>query len=541
VDRLICLVFVALLALPLAGMLGMDTEDYSREEGRGLAALPDLPRDLDEWNAYPAALKRYAADHFGGRQWLREADARMKRALGVSSKPGEVLVGRQGWLFHVGVLGRNLQQFERELADPIVGYFREIQSILADEGVPLVMAMIPHKMQVYPEYVPGDYQAPTPRYYQEVISQRILDEGRIDYVDLLPVLLDEKARQQDNGEAVCFQRDTHWNMYGANAAQYAIARRLSHHLDFTPRRFAREDFILKDPADAVYPEDPIVNEFFSYYDRLTSMLGLSEPWTEPYPLPRFVPQARVAIDKQRRFRLLRSADAPANRVLIVHDSGTLGLAPYFSQYFSEALYWWTSAPSLLEFRELVRFYQPDAVLWQTSQNVLAASGFESRLPGRLAEFEQLIGHVGDDRRWRKLYRWSGSTEAGNGTLAESARADSPLLSVAAGKGGQSRLRLALPGELSEQMSGRRVKVAVEASVRSERLFNFFTIDLSSEQRQCDCVSRLLVGDRRFVSEAFFRLPADGVAGDVITLSPTTDARLQDLSIHGIAVYVDMTL
>ena len=91
------------------------------------------------------------------------------------------------------------------------------------------------------------------------------------------------------------------------------------------------------------------------------------------------------------------------------------------------------------------------------------------------------------------------------------------------------------------MNGRRVKVAVEASVRSDRLFNFFTIDLSSEQRQCDCSSRLLVGDRRFVSEAFFRLPAEGAAGDVITLSPTRDAQVEELAIHGIAVYVDMRL
>jgi hypothetical protein len=196
---------------------------------------------------------------------------------------------------------------------------------------------------------------------------------------------------------------------------------------------------------------------------------------------------------------------------------------------------------LLEFRELLRFYQPDAVLWQTSQNVLAASGFQARLPGRLQEFEQLGGSTGDGQRWRRIYRWSGPVEAENGKLAESAPAGSPLLSVAAGNGGQSHFELTLPGELSEQMNGRRVKVAVEASVRSDRLFNFFTIDLSSEQRQCDCSSRLLVGDRRFVSEAFFRLPAEGAAGDVITLSPTRDAQVEELAIHGIAVYVDMTL
>ena len=539
-DRLICLTFFTLLALPLGGMLYSEKQSYSRVEGRALASLPSPPGDLEEWDAYPTALKNYVADHFGGRQWLREQDARIKKAVGVSSKPGDVLIGRNGWLYHVGVLGRNVEQFQDELADSNVLYFDYVKHVTASLGIPLVMAMIPHKMQVYPEYVPADYRVPNSRYYQDVISQLIEDKGLIDYIDLVPVLLEEKAAFVGAGQAICFQRDTHWNMFGANAAQYAVAERLASYLDFVPHKLSLEEFVFKAPGEDAFPDDPLVNEFFSYSDRLTSMLGLSEPWTEPYPLPDFLPHANVSIEKHRRFRHLRSGDAPENRVLVVHDSGSIGLAPYFTRYFSEVLYWWTSAPSLLEFREVVRFFKPDAVLWQTSQNVIAASGFQARLPERLNEYEQIFGQSSDVAAWRNIYRWA-EQHAATGDLPLT-QTQTELIYTGSGLdvkvGGKPSIKLVLPRELSLAINGRRIKVSVNAEMPSNGLFQFFGIDFSSTERQCECASRLVVGARSFNSEALFLLPDRQVAEDTITIFPTADVRLEDLKIHTIDIYVD---
>jgi hypothetical protein len=537
-NRVIIIVFLALLSLPLVGLFLTEPEGYSKSGGRELASLPGIPKNSEEWNDYPSALKAYVADHFGGRNWLRDRDARLKRAIGVSTKPQIVMVGKDDWLFHLEVLGLDIAGFEAETVQPAAQYYAHADEIVTASGAPFVIAMIPHKIQIYPEYAPADFLLGSSEYYQDALADLIQVSTKIDYLDLLPSQLEEKFALFAAGATVAFKHDTHWNMYGANAAQFAIAQRLDRYVEITPRKVPLDQFRLKSSAEKVFPDDPLVDAFFTYENRLASLLGLRERSTEPYPLPDFLLDLEVKLIKKNRLRLLRSAGAPQLRALIVHDSGSIGLAPYFSRYFSESLYWWTSVPSLLDFQQMVTLYKPDVVIWQTSQNSIASRGFQSALPVRLREYEAVANEYVKSINWQNVYNWADSERLALDPVADekaevvTATRNLPNESV------PPRFVLILPEHVSQSISGKRVKVSVSGQLRSGEMIQGFGVSFSSVERKCLCIRRLLVDSEKSLSHLLFLIPDTKVEQDRIEVFPQAGALLEDLILHSIKIYTE---
>ena len=536
-ERFICTIFIVLLLLPLAGMLLMQPEQYSPSDGRVLKVLPTAPRDLDQWSKYPAALKDYVSDHFAGRHWLRDLNARTKMAAGVSTRPGEVLIGNDGWLFHIEVLGGDISRFKDALADPIKRYFQHANRIATEAEIPMVLAMVPHKVQMYPEYLPVDYRVEDTQYHQDIISQRIQADTDINIVELLPVLLEEKKALSSAGKDICFKHDTHWNMYGANAAQFAIAQELARHIELSPYKIPQNEFYLKSSTEEVYRANAQVNKFFSYENRLANLLGLKREWTEAYPLPGFMRDSKITMERQSKFRILHTEGAPNLRALVIHDSGFIGLAPYFSQYFSETLYWWTAAPSLLEFGQIIGIYQPDIIVWQTSQNSIASSGFQAMLPIRLEEFEAVRRQNPESTGWVQVYRWSKETVL-YGDIMPGKGATPALTATSTASPQKKRDLLTLPQHISDSISGKRVKVALEVESRSDKFIQFFGVDFSSAKRKCPCVRRIAVGKDQQLSEVIFMLPEKQIEQDQITISSTGGSNLEDLKVQSISIFVE---
>ena len=487
--------------------------------------MPTYPRNLEQWGAYPNSLKSYVADHFGGRAWLRNMDAQARMTIGVSTRPGEVMVGKDGWLFHTEVLGGDIHRFRQELAQPIKKYFQYADSIARKAATPLVVAMVPHKVQMYPEYLPLDYSISETVYQQDIISDLLLSETQINYVKLLTALLGEKVRLSSSGKSIAFKQDTHWNMYGANAAQFSIAKKLASLTDIAPKKYNDAEFYLKQPSEDVYPFNAQVNTFFSYDNRLANILGLNKEWREPYPLPGFLRDSALSMERQSRFRLLQSENSPTLRALIVHDSGTIGLAPFFSQYFSESLYWWTAVPSLLELEQIISLYKPDAIIWQTSQNSIASTGFQAMLPNRLGEFEAIQAQTADGHSWRQIFQWSTNEEA---EVAPRSSARTKKL----------RELVVLPMHISEVISGKRIKVSIDMESNSTQFIQLFGVDFSSAERQCLCIRRVALGKGRSVSEVIFNVPEQHTAQDKIQMLSAAESSLEDLQVYSISISVE---
>ena len=62
-DKIISVLFVALLALPLCVTLTQSPRSTSEVEMRKLAVLPTVPSNVSELNNLPNAIAQYYADH----------------------------------------------------------------------------------------------------------------------------------------------------------------------------------------------------------------------------------------------------------------------------------------------------------------------------------------------------------------------------------------------------------------------------------------------------------------------------------------------
>src|SRR5436190_15561031 len=115
--RYYALLWLAVLAVPLAVQLLQPTATASQEEARVLSAMPAWPRTGPDWLALPRQLDRFLGDHFGLRGELVRAHARLRYAADLPSDL-RVIIGRDNWLFLAGdgtieqATGKSLREAE---------------------------------------------------------------------------------------------------------------------------------------------------------------------------------------------------------------------------------------------------------------------------------------------------------------------------------------------------------------------------------------------------------------------------------------------
>ncbi|WP_312978371.1 alginate O-acetyltransferase AlgX-related protein [Atlantibacter sp.] len=134
--------------------------------------------------------------------------------LGLSTDPGEVMVGRNGWLFMGNNFSRSLQykiEGIKESDMPVVEAIDKTivawDSWFKDNGVQNFKIMIsPDKDSIYSEELPS-WDKHYNVQFRDVIQQKQPDI----YVDIYGSLLQKKSDQH----LLYYKTDTHWNSYGA--------------------------------------------------------------------------------------------------------------------------------------------------------------------------------------------------------------------------------------------------------------------------------------------------------------------------------------
>lgn len=148
--------------------------------------------------------------------------------FGISTSPGRVLIGHDGWLFlgnefeHIIADGRR-SSTPKAIADgERIGSAAEAwHTWLRGNGVKLYQLMIaPNKESIYPELMPF-WARPLPPTATDALMAGT-DSTR--YLDLRAALKQAKATQP---EALYFKTDTHWNNLGAGIAFRAFAQELA--------------------------------------------------------------------------------------------------------------------------------------------------------------------------------------------------------------------------------------------------------------------------------------------------------------------------
>jgi alginate O-acetyltransferase complex protein AlgJ len=331
-QRSLVILFVIVIALPLAGNLaGVDGGD-SGAENRQLAALPHWDGTVASAVAYPDALSRWFEDHFAFRdalvRWYGESRLVI---LGVS--PSSVVIkGDDGWLYYADDGGVEDYANATLLTIGEVAAWHEAivraRDWLQHRHVGYVFTIAPDKPVIYPEHMPATIRKVHPISRTDQVYATLSGTG-VATVDVRPALLEGKKN-----ERLYYLTDTHWNQRGALLAYQRIIEAVRQQVPATPPAWTRDDF---EPAEREIPGKD-----------LAGMLGLKRVLheTDLALVPRRARRARVvdppgAEPSDELGQIITEVpDSTLPRAVIFRDSFGSNLAPFLSEHFSRAVYLW---------------------------------------------------------------------------------------------------------------------------------------------------------------------------------------------------------
>ncbi|MGE5242603.1 MAG: alginate O-acetyltransferase AlgX-related protein [Betaproteobacteria bacterium] len=349
-DLLLVVLFLAVIALPLAANLAGDDGADPQAENRELAPMPRFDGSVRSLADFPSGFGKWFEDHFGFRarlvRWYGESRL---WCLGVSPSTA-VVKGRDGWLFYNDDGGMADYSNEQPLSPGELEAWRATVTRTRDwlkaRGIAYVFTIAPDKHVIYPEKVPESIRRVHATSRTDQVLTALRDAG-VPVVDPRAALLDARRR-----ERVYFVTDTHWNDRGAFVAYRQIVDAIRAQVPAVPRGWTREDFTATER----------VTEGMD----LAGMIGLTRVLSEV--------DLGLAPLRQRHARVVEPAGGgptdeegrlvtviPGStlpRALVFRDSFMSRVVPYLSEHFSRAVYLWQN-----DFDpDQVRSEKPDVVV-----------------------------------------------------------------------------------------------------------------------------------------------------------------------------------
>jgi hypothetical protein len=212
------LVWLPLLAVPMAIQAMQPAAVSSEGEARMLSAAPAWPLSPRDWLALPRQLDRFLADHFGLRTELVRAHGRLRYAVDLPSDL-RVIIGRDNWLFLNGD-GTIEQATGNTLRHASIAAFADraaaLRDHLAAKGADFLVAIPPNGATVNRARLPA-WAAEAPAVTEYDLMMRALGERGVVAVDLRGPLM--------AASSPTYRRtDSHWNKFGALVAYNAVMR-----------------------------------------------------------------------------------------------------------------------------------------------------------------------------------------------------------------------------------------------------------------------------------------------------------------------------
>ncbi len=270
-------VVLLILVIPFAGMTVAATNETT--ENKELVEFPKLKTD-EEWNIhYLEDLGGYFEEHFAFRQELVAANALLRgKLLGVSAS-GQVIMGKEGWLYYEGTLddylGENLMS-EKRLYNAVYN-IRLMQQYIESRGCRFIITIAPDKNAVYGGNMPSNYLQGEENNHSRLTP--LLGQAGIHYVDLYHIF-------EESEECLYLQGDSHWNNKGA----LLVCRRLMDALGKEYDTSAYSSYEIRkehigDLAEMLYsvavrPEDNVYYDRLPIYAYVNDVEDVEEDWIE---------------------------------------------------------------------------------------------------------------------------------------------------------------------------------------------------------------------------------------------------------------------
>ena len=372
-DRIVATVFALCLVAPLLALTFTWSRTMTLFKKRPMAPWPAFALAT----SFPPDFERAFADRFGGRDNLIQLHlASLLEVFGVSAL-ATVMPGRDGWFYWLGEDGLSLDRHYRGVApfpkayvDATAAELIRRHDWLAARGIAYVVAVVPEKFTIYPEYLPGWIAKSAQPSPYDSVAAAMRAESRVAFIDLRPALRTAKAR-----ERVYYQTDSHWNYLGAMVGYETIMREVQRALP--PDRLPK----------IVPPQRPAYLPGVDFYSGdLIGMLGMPERIREEdvAPLGKLLGGAASRCGKR--------VDAPPvpdvetyvcdrpglPRAVVYRDSMAIPLIPLLAENFSRVVF--VSGRRLDP--ALIELEKPDIVIEEMVERTLHEPGaLPMRIPG----------------------------------------------------------------------------------------------------------------------------------------------------------------
>ncbi|MGQ0828176.1 MAG: alginate O-acetyltransferase AlgX-related protein [Bacteroidota bacterium] len=300
-------------------------------ENRTKFQKPDF--DVTRLDAYVKECDNYYTDNFNLRENAIKLHNKFEYSFfGVSPVPDLVVVGKNGWFYDKNntenYKGANLFSDKEmvKLKEELVTRTKWAE----DKNIKYYVAVVPSKMNVYPEYLPDKViKVSTVTRYDQIIS--LNNEPTINIIDLRKILSEHKNENYNLYQ----HTDGHWNDLGAYYGHQEIINRISKTFpDLKP--FPLSDYIInveQRPGGSLVSMINLEKQYPEQFVKLTekNKIYAVDGTKRNYEIPKTVPAWEHQIIKV-------NDNGKKLKCLVIRDSFTLLMIRYFQEYFKETVF-----------------------------------------------------------------------------------------------------------------------------------------------------------------------------------------------------------
>lgn len=344
--------FLLLLAcVLLVPLTKIDKSMISKQENRNLAKAAELRKNGRFNEKYGKEFDAWLSDRFRGRLKLVNLYTDVNNYVIGRLENSRAMKGKDGFLFYKGdgsvANYQNRFLFTEAELEKIKNNIIKRRKILAERGIQYYVMIAPDKNRIYGENYPDDYIR---KYAKQGRAEQLVEylkNNGIDIVYPLNAILEAKKEG-----TLYFRLDTHWNNYAAFLGYTAMMQEVAKN----------------NPDVKSLTFDDFVKE--SVPEKGGDLLGMLNIKLKEVEIP---DNKVISLKKKTKYNYtyLRNEDKkgvkivnknPLNnlRLLMLRDSFTSAMVPYFSETFSEAKYIWDH--NFNANYEAIRTYKPDIVI-----------------------------------------------------------------------------------------------------------------------------------------------------------------------------------
>lgn len=359
-DSILIIFFLAVLWIPLAGMVFGLESDIEEQEKRKLAEMPEFSASSILRAPFRKDFDEFFNDNFGFRGLLVHAGSLIHVGILKSSPTHQVVIGKNDWFFFGG--GNVIDDFrgaipltDRELKG-IKDNIEEQRELLARQGIDFYILVSPNKNSIYPEFLPSGIEKVGDQTRLDQLVAYLAEQSDFSIIDPREKLITTKE-----SNLIYEKTGTHWNEYGAFIAYCELINEVRKNYpnisapDINNYTLRTETVGGSDLAILLSLQNQKQDELV-YLDPLSPRIAknTSVAFENPNPNPVMPLVAKEVANNE------------LPHALIFRDSFANHLIPYLSEDFKRSVYVWMYKID----PKIVDLEKPDLVILEVSERNL---------------------------------------------------------------------------------------------------------------------------------------------------------------------------